>query len=66
MYTVIVSTEKFNKEIRFFNSQTAINKAIEYANCVDVEGVVVMNEETGEIGLALEHGKIKCIGIIDF
>ena len=66
MYTVIVSTENFSKEIRFFNSQTAINKAIEYANCVDVVNVVVMSEETGEIGIALHQGKIDCIGIIDF
>lgn len=66
MYTVCVTTEKFRKEIRFFNSQTAINKAIEYANCVDVIDVMVMSEETGEIGLALHLGKIECIGIIDF
>lgn len=66
MYTVIVSTENYEKEINFFNSQTAINKAIEYANCIDVLSVMVVNGETGEIGLALVRGKIDCIGIIDF
>ena len=66
MYTVYVRTENFEKERNFFDYQNAITHAIEYAKCVDVVSVVVINGETGEIGLALTHGKIDCIGIIDF
>lgn len=66
MYSVNVKTEKFSKSIRFFDSQNAIQRAIEYADCVDVIDVMVMSEDTGEIGLVICNGKIKLIGIVDF
>ena len=66
MYTVRVSTESMSKSIRFFNSQTAIKYALDYAKCVDVTSVDVMSEETGEIGLIILNGSVEWIGMIDF
>ena len=66
MYSVNVKTEKLDKSIRFFNSQNAIQHALEYAKCVDVIDVVVMSEDTGEIGLIVHNGTVEWIGLIDF
>ena len=66
MYTVHVNTETMSKSIRFFNSQTAVKYALDYAKCVDVTGVDVMSEETGEVGLIIVNGSVEWIGKIDF
>lgn len=66
MYSVNVTTEKFEKSIRFFNVQTATKYALEYAKCVDVIGVTVISEETGEVGLIIRNGVTEWIGVIDF
>lgn len=50
----------------FENQKDAIEKIIELANDINNIELVIMNGETGEIGIAFENGKLTLVGKIDF
>lgn len=67
MYTVrVVTHNDFQKTTKFFNRQNATKYALATIDCIDVALVDIINDETGEVGLTIENGKVTWIGAIDF
>ena len=67
MYTVrVVTHNDFEKKVAFFNRQNATKYALSIMDCIDIALIDIINEETGEVGLTIENGKVTWIGVIDF
>lgn len=49
MYQVVVCMENRHEYVDFFSQWAASVKAHDYAKCVDVERVYIINKETGEV-----------------
>ena len=56
MYAVRVNLENRTENIKFYSSWAARIMSEKWAKCYDVESVVVINDETGEIGYEFEKG----------
>ena len=58
MYRVEISLENRRESVNFFSLWTANQKAKEYASCLDVVGVIIVDLNTAEIMISYEYGKL--------
>ena len=58
MYKVNVYLKSKTESIEFYSVWVAMNMAQKYGACVDVESVDVVSNETGEVGMIIEKGRL--------
>lgn len=58
MYQVSVNLKNRKEYINFYSLWAANQKAKEWAKCVDVENLVIVDSETGEVMTCYEGNKL--------
>lgn len=64
MYRVEINLENRREYVNYYSLWAANQKGKEYASCVDVIGVVIISNETGEVMTTWEYGKLTYVSEI--